>query len=245
MLDGMLAGLVVDDPVVATGAVTGVMIATDAVDNASFPGQRAEPINTGAGDGAQYPAPEHEILADQETFPLGLTPQSLTVCRSEMRFMEDLAPILGRSPRAIKRFVNVYRLLKVALDQSDAPIAVDPSHPFGDFRIVMFLLGIVTGLPTISRELFRMIRQKNNSLQQSAPGTSAIPDSNQLYTVRWAVAQLTTDGGSLYALDLHRLKLWLDSYQDGAWWDVPLTSLTARASQVARYSFRVEEFQAA
>ena len=58
-----------------------------------------------------------------------LLPRSLEIEPLELACMDELAPLLGRSPRALKRFVNTYRLIKVraedpaALFREDAPIA--------------------------------------------------------------------------------------------------------------------------
>jgi len=41
--------------------------------------------------------------------------ESLDIQDAELRAMTELAPLLGRSPRALKRFINVYRLVKATL----------------------------------------------------------------------------------------------------------------------------------
>jgi hypothetical protein len=39
--------------------------------------------------------------------------QQLTLTRDELTFIESLAPLLGETPRGVKRFVNVFQLLSV------------------------------------------------------------------------------------------------------------------------------------
>src|SRR5205823_5849171 len=47
--------------------------------------------------------------------PVTLDLESLEILKAELEYITKLAPVLGRSPRALKRFVNVYRLIKVGL----------------------------------------------------------------------------------------------------------------------------------
>ena len=71
------------------------------------------------------------------------TPAGLEILPHELAAMERLAPMLGRSPRALKRFMNVYRLIKVRTqDTSDFAVAEDT-----DYRIVLYLLAGLIGQP--------------------------------------------------------------------------------------------------
>ena len=81
-----------------------------------------------------------------------------------------LAPILGLSPRALKRFVNVYLLIKVGLSDLQWKIYYEKVNPkpgekdaigtIRNYQAVMFLLGVITGLPATSRIFFRTLRTK-------------------------------------------------------------------------------------
>jgi hypothetical protein len=82
-------------------------------------------------------------------------PRSLQLSQDERVYMGELAPLIGRSPRSVKRFVNCYRLLKSALDKDElARVARD-----GTFRSTMLLLGLVTGLPDIAPEILADLRK--------------------------------------------------------------------------------------
>lgn len=245
MLDTMLTGMVVADPVAAPVTSPNEQLAAHRQNGAVQTGERA---TSPAGDHGNSPPdriPAPGPAAEPPEQPLDLAPESLRIYRSEFDFMEDLAPILGRSPRAIKRFVNLYRLVKVALEPSEYPIVVDPSQPVGDDKIVMFLLGVVTGLPSISREFFRTLRQNGRTVERAEETGDRASGSDRRYDLREAFARMKVGLLPGDGWDLHRLRGWLDSYRQGAWWDVPLVLLAARAPQVARYSFRVEEFQPA
>jgi hypothetical protein len=96
--------------------------------------------------------------------PVEPRPRTLQLTREERAYMSDLAPIIGRSPRSVKRFVNCYRLLKSALDKDAlARVAQD-----GTFRTTMLLLGMVTGLPDIAPALLRDLRQCQKSTSPAA-----------------------------------------------------------------------------
>ena len=48
--------------------------------------------------------------------PVTAQPKTLQITDKEREYMLQLAPIIGRSPRAVKRFINCYRLAKAMLD---------------------------------------------------------------------------------------------------------------------------------
>lgn len=57
---------------------------------------------------------------------------------TEIVAMKQLASIVGRSPRATKRFVNIYRLLKAALPPKELR-----AFETDEFRAAMLLLAMV------------------------------------------------------------------------------------------------------
>jgi hypothetical protein len=81
-------------------------------------------------------------------------PRALQLTKDERDYMVELALVIGRSPRSVKRFVNCYRLLKTALDKDElARVTRD-----GTFRTTMLLLGLVSGLPDIAPSLLADLR---------------------------------------------------------------------------------------
>jgi hypothetical protein len=91
----------------------------------------------GATGPAQTPAP---LPPSRE-----LLPESLEIDARELECMDQLAPLLGRSPRALKRYINTYRLIKVRAEDPAALLRDDP--PIAPYRIVLFLLALCTGAP--------------------------------------------------------------------------------------------------
>ncbi len=71
-------------------------------------------------------------------------PESVTLEHSETAAIAELAPLLTRSPRALKRYLNTYRLLKALVDPSELALA----------RV---LLAVATGRPETGERIFNAI----------------------------------------------------------------------------------------
>jgi KAP family P-loop domain len=85
------------------------------------------------------------------------TAARLVLNRSEIDLITEQAPLVGRSPRAVKRFVNTYRLIRAAVPTADlAGFLGTPDVP-GRNRIVIRLLGLAIGHPERAAELEREI----------------------------------------------------------------------------------------
>jgi hypothetical protein len=81
-------------------------------------------------------------------------PKGLELTDREVLFMQSLAPVIGRSPRTAKRFVNVYRLLRCSLPDWRLERFLGGDDEPGDFRAAMLLLALVVGCPGAARVLF-------------------------------------------------------------------------------------------
>jgi hypothetical protein len=84
-----------------------------------------------------YPPREH---TDNGTHDVDLNPSSLQLDDDEIAFLGELLPILDSSPRGLKRYINIYRLIKaIATERS-------PSTK-GEAQRRMFLLAVLTSFP--------------------------------------------------------------------------------------------------
>jgi len=105
---------------------------------------------------AESEKPKGELLA--------AAAEGLTITEAELMFMEKVAPLMPRTPRSVKRFVNIYRLYKAAL----TPPALGrflgtPAMP-GNFRAVQVLLALVTGTPRLAQAVFsELLRHEGGS----------------------------------------------------------------------------------
>jgi hypothetical protein len=148
--------------------------------------------------------------------------ESLEIRGFEIEMMDDLSPLLGRSPRSLKRFVNVYRLIKAGLGEAElgAFLRVDPKT-MSSFQAVQFLLAVDTGLPRISRDLLDMLQRKTQF-----PGD----DIGNLITYFAPTLKQEPEG--------LRLRAWLLERQQAAPQQSVIPELMAWAPRVARYSFQ-------
>jgi hypothetical protein len=94
--------------------------------------------------------------------PLTTPSESLRITERELQFMDQVAPLMPRTPRSIKRFVNIYRLYKAALaPQAFARFIGSPDRP-GNFRAVQVLLALVTGMPRFAQRVFTALHASDN-----------------------------------------------------------------------------------
>jgi hypothetical protein len=132
---------------------------------------------------------------------LALTPEDL-------RFMESLAPLLGDTPRRVKRFVNVTQLLLALPPSLEADAQAPP-----DREVVAFLAAVNSGLPELAPRLFDAV---------DAGGSSSLLDAVE------ALTDVADD-------DRNRLTAWLRAQP--AWGALALARLDTRLDVVRRLSF--------
>jgi hypothetical protein len=150
--------------------------------------------------------------------------ESLVFHHEEMEFIAVLAPLLDRSPRALKRFVNVYRLIKAGLTLTEQRAFVGADGPY---RAVLFLLAVDTGLPGLADRFFAALR----TVSPESPATL-------LGLMRDKTHSKGLPGdGLLWA----RVSAWLRPHpNDEPRFDAPLALLAEWEPRVMRYSFRAQ-----
>jgi len=75
----------------------------------------------------------------------------------EVERMSDYAALI-RTPRAAKRFLNTYRLVRAGLRQEDWNEFRGDKSLSGEFRVAMLLLGAAAGSPALARDWFNILR---------------------------------------------------------------------------------------
>ncbi len=131
----------------------------------------------------------------------------LTVTGPELSLIEDMSALIGATPRAVKRFVNVYLLLK--------SMGRGRGWPLPEQGQVAVLLAIATGLPDLASELLP-------SLATAQPPT--------LRTVL-----IDTAGGDTAAAQLARLNAWLADHS--TWHDITLAGMDRWVDLILRFRF--------
>ncbi len=68
--------------------------------------------------------------------------------------MHYVAPLMPRTPRSVKRFVNVYRIYKSGLSTEGLARFLGTEEQPGNFRAVQVLLALSTGSPQLGKAVF-------------------------------------------------------------------------------------------
>ncbi len=95
-----------------------------------------------AGEEAEEPEESSEETAEDE-IPEGLkvvTPDSLRLHWEEGEYMRNLSWLIGNTPRTVKRFVNMYRIIR-----AHEGLSYEDDESKKDLMIVMFILALRTG----------------------------------------------------------------------------------------------------
>jgi peptidoglycan hydrolase-like protein with peptidoglycan-binding domain len=107
----------------------------------------------------EQPEPDKRRLTDENdrmwSTYVDPNPESLRLTTFERNFIGKLARQAGQSPRTIKRFVNVYRLLRTTLDRAQLAVLVGPNGSSETYRSIITQLAILTGAPNLADEFFR------------------------------------------------------------------------------------------
>jgi hypothetical protein len=147
-------------------------------------------------------------MTDQAERPW-LQTATLTVTGPELRLIEDVSGLIGTTPRAVKRFINVYLLLK--------SVGRSRGWPMPEQDQVALLLAIAIGLPSLANEL----------LPHLAATQPQIPQ-----TLR-ALADTTIAEAASAQLD--RLNAWLADRP--TWYDIPLIETDRWIDLILRFRF--------
>ncbi len=103
-------------------------------------------------------------------------PKKLSLTGPERRLLGRLGPLAGKSPRAAKSFINIYRLIRGSLDTGSlGAFLADGSPTTPSFPSLMFALAIDIGLSAAEAERVRQRfrRASDQELEQLVSGAPA------------------------------------------------------------------------
>jgi KAP family P-loop domain len=89
----------------------------------------------------------------------------ITLTGGEQKFILELSQFGGTSPRRLKRFINLYRVIKSTLSESEVNTFLNSSGEDGDYKLVLVLLAVLTGSPSLSSEILRKLQQPGSALK--------------------------------------------------------------------------------
>jgi hypothetical protein len=155
--------------------------------------------------------------------------ESLMILPDELEAMNQLASLLGRSPRALKRFVNVYRLVKAGLSAVEYQAFIRPG---GGARSVLFLLAVDSGTPSVAPTVFRAALDAGRHPGRAKGGVTILRSALKAYAPNGPDA-------SIGMAERAHLEAWLADDRAAAFVGDP-GRLAYWAARVARYSFGSE-----
>ena len=127
-----------------------------------------------------------------------------------------VAPLIGTTPRTVKRFINTYRLLKARA--TDLGSFTEPREGIGDHDVVSFLLAVVTGQPSL------------------APVLTTLADGPPQTTVRSAIEEIPApDAADPTVTTRSEVLEWLTAHPTLA--DASAARCAAWANEVRRFTF--------
>jgi hypothetical protein len=113
-------------------------------------------ITAGATDGAKP-----KVQKEEKPGEVDLPPEHLRIEDWERAYMKRLFWLIP-SPRAAKRFVNIYRLLRASVPEEEHAAFVG-GETEGQHRVALLLLAIVTGYPNEAAEILRELLKQDKS----------------------------------------------------------------------------------
>jgi hypothetical protein len=87
-------------------------------------------------------------------------PERLRIEEWERKFMKQLSGLIP-SPRAAKRFVNIYQILRTLVDEHEHRAFVGDKTQ-GQYQAVLLLLAILTGYPTQATQILSDLQEQEH-----------------------------------------------------------------------------------
>jgi hypothetical protein len=120
------------------------------------PGRSDDDLRQRAGQLGDHHGREQSAMPRTEqpdTAIPDLRPLGLQVSQPEAEFMTRLGPLLP-TPRAAKKLVNLYRLVRIGIADSGLA-AFTGSEAGGQYQVVQILLAVLVGSPAAAQHIFR------------------------------------------------------------------------------------------
>ncbi|MFC3579255.1 P-loop NTPase fold protein [Sphingomonas hylomeconis] len=212
------------------------LLQTKAAADASDATQERENPDVGGGAQGAFPSlePKRPSLADPHA---GMRRQ-LMLTGKEIGLLEAMHPVAARSPRAVKRMINIYRLIRVSI----------PEHLVGDYLgagsevppywAVILLLACETGLPTkdmggLATNIRALAEGDLEGLIAFNRGIYDEPELRELTSSTEAVLDIANSRGGL------ALRMGLTALEEREI-DADHGALVRALDTIGRYSFRIE-----
>jgi hypothetical protein len=143
-------------------------------------------------DSEPVPGSDGPLRAERPRASRTVRAEALSITAAEGVALAEVAPLIGRTPRTVKRFVNTYRLIKARVTDPDGFDHVD-ERGLGDHEAVAFLLAVLIGHPKVFAALLRAPKDttlagalKTSAVGEWVKGHPRFADAPDRYFARWA-----------------------------------------------------------
>jgi hypothetical protein len=127
------------------------------VDNVTAQQRPAD--SSGQAGEQQEPRTQAGQPAGSEARRFKVQKEALAIQSWETEFAKRLFSLMP-TPRAVKRFTNIYRMLKAAVGRERLPAFEGTAHSPGEFQVPMLLLALSIGAPAEAAALFPWLRSR-------------------------------------------------------------------------------------
>ncbi len=157
----------------------------------------------------------------EQTLNLDLMPPNLALDPREITFMKQLAPLLTRSPRSAKRFINTYRIIRAGISDTHLDRMLKEYGDISELCSIMFLLSILTGTPRIAELVFKAIRK------------------GEVKDISHVIKGALQSKGNIHGQNSETVQLleWLEAYARMDGQQIQLRDCQAWLPQVGQYAF--------
>ena len=131
------------------------------------------------------------------------TPDPLRITLDESTFVDRVAPLLSDKPRALKRFVNTYRLLKASLSDVESQSFVR-SGAASPHKVCLSQLALFTGQPRLAPAVVRELGRTGRSAGTLKEWLATLPEAE-----RAAIAGAVTQIPDHASIPLRDFRQWL------------------------------------
>ena len=162
------------------------------------PGRSDDDPRQRAGQPGDHPEREQPATPRTEqpdTAIPDLRPLGLQVSQPEAEFLTRLGPLLP-TPRAAKKLVNLYRLVRIGIPDSGLA-AFTGSEAGGQYQVVQILLAVLVGSPAAAQRIFRELMAatpESDILTVFAKaGAADLPESHLCARISAELARISED----------------------------------------------------
>ena len=162
------------------------------------PGQSDDEPRQRAGQPGDHPGREQPATprtGQPDTAIPDLRPLGLQVSQPEAEFLTLLGPLLP-TPRAAKKLVNLYRLVRIGIADSGLA-AFAGSEAGGQYQVVQILLAVLVGSPAAAQRIFRELMAATSDSDIltvfAKAGAAGLPESHLCARISAELVRISED----------------------------------------------------